>query len=74
VFMDFKDKASLYRTNVGPHEMGSLRGMIRLYLKEPIRTRQQHFITVGDFVYHPAEIEALARLEDFRRQQPGTLP
>jgi hypothetical protein len=48
--------------------------MIRLYLKEPIRTRQQYFITVGDFVYHPAEIEALARLEDFRRQQPGTLP
>jgi len=48
--------------------------MIRLYLKEPIRTRQQYFITVGDFVYQPAEIEALARLEDFRSQQRGTLP
>lgn len=72
--MDFTDKASLHRTNVGPHEVGSLRAMIRLYLKEPIRTRQQYFITVGDFVYQPAEIEALARLEDLRRQQPGTLP
>jgi len=48
--------------------------MIRLYLKEPLRTRQQYFITVGEFVYQPAEIEALARLEDFRSQQRGTLP